>query len=57
LQQVQADLVSQLPVKDENGVTHHTQPPLKTSADYANYIKSRTAKWKSQKPSAKLGSA
>jgi len=49
LQQVQADLVSQLPVKDERGGTHHTQPPLKTSADYTNYIRSRTAKWKSQR--------
>ena len=49
LQQVQADLVSQLPVKDEQGGTHHTPPPLKTSADYANYIRSRTAKWKSQR--------
>jgi len=48
LQQVQADLVSQLPVKDEKGGTHHTQPPLKTSADYDNYIRTRTAQWKSQ---------
>ena len=54
LQQVQADLVSQLPVKDDHGGTHHTQPALKTSADYANYIRSRTAKWKSQRPANKL---
>lgn len=54
LQQVQADLVSQLPVKDDHGGTHHTQPALKTSADYANYIRSRTEKWKSQRPANKL---
>ena len=49
LQRVQADLVSQLPVTDEQGGTHHTPPPLNTCADYANYIRARTAKWKSQR--------
>jgi phospholipase C len=46
LQQVQAELVSLLPVPDEKGGTHHTMPALKTSADYAAYIRARTNAWK-----------
>ncbi|HXM41338.1 MAG TPA: alkaline phosphatase family protein [Bryobacteraceae bacterium] len=46
LQQVHAELVSQLPVPDGQGGTHHTMPVLKTSADYAAYIRARTNAWK-----------
>jgi phospholipase C len=46
LQQVHAELVSQLPVPDEHGGTHHTMPALKTSADYSAYIRARTDAWK-----------
>ena len=46
LQQVHAELVSQLPVPDEQGGTHHTLPALKTSDDYADYIRARTNAWK-----------
>jgi len=53
LQQVQAELVSQLPVPDGKGGVHHTMPPLKTSSDYRAYIRARTAQWKaSRKPHA-----
>jgi phospholipase C len=45
LQQVHAELVSRLPVPDTNGGTHHQMPILKTNADYANYIASRTEAW------------
>ena len=34
LQQVQAELVSRLPVPDGKGGVHHTMPPLKTNSDY-----------------------
>jgi phospholipase C len=49
LEQVHAELVSRLPVPDEQGGTHHRMPALKTSADYQAYIKSRTAAWKASK--------
>ncbi|MBV9398032.1 MAG: hypothetical protein JO062_08630 [Bryobacterales bacterium] len=49
LQQVQADLVSQLPVPDEKGGAHHEMPPLKTSEDYDNYIRERTKAWKASR--------
>jgi phospholipase C len=49
LQQVHAELVSQLPVPDADGGEHHTMPPLKTSADYANYIRARTNAWLASK--------
>jgi phospholipase C len=52
LQQIQADLVSQLPVPDAQGGTHHTMPPLKTSADYKEYIRSRTAAWRKSRAQA-----
>jgi len=49
LQQVHAELVSQLPVPDAKGGMHHTMPELKTNADYSNYIRTRTAEWKAAK--------
>jgi phospholipase C len=49
LQQVQAELVSKLPVPDAKGGVHHTMPPLKTNAEYSNYIRTRTAAWKAAK--------
>jgi phospholipase C len=49
LQQVHAELVSQLPVPDAQGRYHHTMPVLTTSADYRNYIRTRTAVWKASK--------
>lgn len=49
LQQVYAELVSQLPVPDENGGTHHTMPALKTSEDYTTYIRNRTNAWKASR--------
>jgi phospholipase C len=49
LQQVQAELVSQLPVPDGKGGVHHTMPPLKTNSDYRAYIRTRTAAWKASR--------
>jgi len=49
LQQVQAELVSQLPVPDGKGGTHHLMPVLKTSSDYKAYIIGRTNAWKASK--------
>jgi phospholipase C len=49
LQQVHAELVSQLPVPDSNGGAHHTMPPLKTNSEYSAYIRSRTAAWTASK--------
>jgi phospholipase C len=49
LQQVHAELVSQLPVPDAQGGAHHQMPALKTSADYKAYIDTRTAQWKASK--------
>ncbi len=46
LEQVHADLVSELPVPDAAGHVHHTMPPLKTSSDYKAYIRERTEAWK-----------
>jgi phospholipase C len=46
LQQVHAELVSELPVPDEDGGTHHTMPALKTAEDYKQYIINRTNAWK-----------
>jgi phospholipase C len=56
LQQVHAELVSQLPVPDERGGVHHTMPALKTSQDYSEYIRSRTAAWMAAK-NANAGAA
>ena len=55
LQQVQAELVSRLPVPDGKGGMHHTMPVLKTNNDYRNYIRERTEAWKAaRKTSANL---
>jgi phospholipase C len=56
LQQVHAELVSQLPVPDGHGGTHHTMPLLKTSDDYTAYIRARTNAWKASR-SGKTSSA
>ncbi len=45
LQEVQAELVAQLPIPDEQGRTHHTMPVLTTNSDYKAYIRTRTAAW------------
>jgi phospholipase C len=45
LEEVYADLVSQLPVPDAQGGTHHTMPTLVTSSDYENYIRGRVEEW------------
>jgi phospholipase C len=49
LQQVQAGLVAQLLVPDEQGGTHHVMPSLKTNADYKSYICERTAAWRASR--------
>jgi phospholipase C len=49
LQQVHAELVSELPVPDGKGGVHHTMPALKTNSDYSEYIRTRTAAWKASK--------
>lgn len=46
LQQVHAELVSQLNVPDEHGGMHHKMPVLRTNHDYQEYIRARTAAWK-----------
>ncbi len=45
LQQVQAQLVSQLPVIDKAGGAHHEIPVLRTNQDYKNYIRRRMSLW------------
>ncbi|MDT7806452.1 MAG: phospholipase [Acidobacteriota bacterium] len=46
LQQVHAELASQLPVKDEEGNAHPSEThALRTGADYKAYIRARTAAW------------
>ena len=53
LQEVQAELVSQLPVPDGKGGVHHRMPPLQTNSDYRTYIRDRTAAWTaSREPNA-----
>jgi phospholipase C len=49
LQQIHAQLVSQLPVPDDRGHLFHTMPPLKTRQDYKNYIHARTQAWKASR--------
>ena len=49
LQQVHAELVSELPVPDQHGGMHHEMPPLRTSNDYKTYIRTRTAAWLASK--------
>ncbi|MGA2549087.1 MAG: alkaline phosphatase family protein [Burkholderiaceae bacterium] len=45
LQRIQAELVSELPVPDANGGTHHTMPTLHDCAEAQAYIDGRTAAW------------
>lgn len=54
LEQVHAELVSELPVPDAAGHVHHTMPPLKTSSDYGTYIRERTEAWKAARRSNKF---
>jgi len=49
LQQIHAQLVSQLPLPDDQGRMFHTMPPLKTRQDYRNYIYSRTEAWRASR--------
>jgi phospholipase C len=49
LEEVHADLVSQLPVPDGQGGTHHSMPALKTSSDYTAYIRARTEAWRASR--------
>jgi len=50
LQQVHAELVSQLPVPDAQGGMHHTMPIMHTNAEYAEYIALRTRAWMASRP-------
>ncbi|MGD0190848.1 MAG: alkaline phosphatase family protein [Rhizomicrobium sp.] len=45
IQKMQASRVAELPVRNEQGTYDHEQPPLKTSAQAAEYIRDRTAAW------------
>jgi phospholipase C len=45
LQEVHADLASQLPVIDRGGGTHHELPRMRTNRDYRGYIRKRLAAW------------
>jgi phospholipase C len=45
LQEVHADLASQLPVIDRAGGTHHELPRMRTNKDYRGYIRQRLAAW------------
>ncbi|MDT4898957.1 MAG: phospholipase [Acidobacteriota bacterium] len=49
LQQVHAELVSQLPVQNKQGERVHQKPELRTSAEHTAYIKARTAAWKASR--------
>jgi phospholipase C len=52
LQQVHADLASQLPVRDKEGSAHPSETPtLRTGDDYKAYIRSRTAAWNAHRQS------
>ena len=50
LQQVQAQLVSQLPVVDKAGGVHHQLPVLRTNQDYKSYIRRRMSLWLKRDP-------
>jgi phospholipase C len=45
LQQVHAQLLSQLPLRDRSGGTHHEMPTLRKNADYRTYIRQRSSLW------------
>jgi phospholipase C len=49
LQQVLAELVSELPVPDAAGGTHHELPALHTNSEYRTYINERVAAWKASR--------
>lgn len=49
LQQVHAELVSQLPVQNKQGERVHQKPNLRTSAEHTAYIRARTAAWKASR--------
>jgi phospholipase C len=49
LQQVYAELVSNLPVPDHAGGMHHEMPVLHTNEDYRTYTTARVAAWKASK--------
>jgi phospholipase C len=49
LQQIQAELVSRLPVPGKRGGMHHEMPSLKTSAECKAYIVNRTNAWKTSR--------
>jgi phospholipase C len=53
LEQVHAELVSELPVPDAAGHVNRTMPVLKTSSDYKSYIRERTEAWKAARASNK----
>jgi phospholipase C len=46
---IHAELVSRLPVADSQGHMHSQMPELKTSDDYDDYIRTRTAAWQAQR--------
>ena len=46
LQEVQAELASQLPIADRRGRTHEEPPRLRTSKDYRDYIRKRLNAWR-----------
>jgi phospholipase C len=49
LQIIHAELVSRMPVADSQGHMHAQMPALKTSDDYDDYIRTRTAAWQAQR--------
>jgi phospholipase C len=49
LQQVYAELVSQLPVPDPTGGLHHQMPVLQTNQEYRAYTNARVAAWKASR--------
>jgi len=49
LEQVHAELVSQLPVPDAAGGMHHVMPLLRTSADAKAYIDERVGAWEASR--------
>jgi len=49
LQQIQAEMMADLPLQDAAGGDHHVMPPMTTSADVDRYIAQRDATWKAQR--------
>jgi phospholipase C len=45
LQEVYPELVSELPVPDDHGATHHAMPLMTTGSQYDAYIRERTKAW------------